>query len=421
MRISSIIENFYNLASGIQKFEFFISAADLNTQNKQIVLMKFLGNFAKSLGVGKHVYIVGGAVRNFILGAPIKDVDIVVDSIALGKDSEWFAKQIAEVVPAKTTLVTNQYGVAILSISESWTLNGFDMKGETIEIANARKESYSGAEGKGKGYKPTDVAPATIEEDIYRREFTFNTLLWRLNDLVEGPEKAEIIDLTGRGQEDLKNGMVRTPMSPDKTFGDDPTRMLRAIKFIARYGFKVPPDVQESIASNAPKLKRMPWDAVRKILVKDILEGPAPRRAIGLLKELGLATTINEMCKEIPAFSTALSRALADAPAELLLDLLDMNFAIKTPISFLDDKERNMLRDILSKLPEQEGRAVFEAIKKPPLPNQQELFERYQIEPKNRRNVWHIARKLIFNNPELAWKPKELRNETENVIKRGPI
>lgn len=392
----------------------------LNAQSKQFVLMKFLSRVARDLGVGEHIYVVGGAVRNFVLGQPIKDVDVVVDSLALGggKDSEWFATVVSKNIPARTSLVTNTYGVAILSVSGPWLLDGLDMNGEIIEIANARKESYSGAEGKGKGYKPTDVAPATIEEDVFRREFTFNTLLWRLKDLATGPEQAEIIDLTGRGKKDLEEGWIRTPVDPDKTFGDDPTRMLRAIKFIARYGFKVPPDVVASIHRNAPKLKRMPWDAVRKLLVGDILEGPAPRRAVALLKDLGLDTTLKEMCEEIPPLASALSRALAPASAELLLDLMDLGFALKTPLSFLADKDRRKLRELLLALPEAEGRALFEAVKKPPLPDQEGIFQRYDIPPKDRKQVWDVARKLMFDKPSLALDPRELQEQTEAAVRR---
>jgi len=392
----------------------------LNAQSKQFVLMKFLSQIAKGLGAAKHIYVVGGAVRNFVLGVPIKDIDVVVDSLALGsgRDSEWFARAVARQIPARTSLVTNTYGVAILSVSGTWMLDGLDMDGEVIEIANARKESYSGAEGKGKGYKPTDVQPATIEEDVFRREFTFNTLLWRLLDLTDGPEQAEIIDLTGRGRKDLEEGMLRTPVDPDKTFGDDPTRMLRAIKFVAKYNFKVPPDVVASIRRNAPKLKRMPWDAVRKLLVGDILEGPAPRKSLVLLQSLGLLDTLKEMCEETPPFASALSRALSDHAAEVLLDMMDLGFAVKTPLSFLSEEGRKKLRELILALPESEGVALFEAIKKPPLPDQEGIFTRYNIPPKERKQVWDVARKLMFDDPSLALEPRKLQEATEAIVAR---
>jgi len=143
---------------------------------KQIALMKFLSAEASKLGVADSVYIVGGAVRNFVLGIPPKDLDVVVDSVALkGRDSAWFAERLQFAIPAETSLVTNQYGVAIITIKGTWMLDGHDLKGEVVEIANARKESY-GKTDAGKGYKPDSVEPATIQEDVVRREFTFNCM-----------------------------------------------------------------------------------------------------------------------------------------------------------------------------------------------------------------------------------------------------
>lgn len=239
---------------------------------RSIALMKFLSRVSIQAGVGSHVYVVGGAVRNFILDVPIKDIDVVVDSVAAGKgrDSEWFAKRVQSAIPTVSNLTTNQYGVAIITVKGSWTLDGEELQGEVIEIANARKESYGGAEGKG--FKPHMVEPATVGEDVVRREFTFNTLLWRMLDLAHGPDRAEIIDLTGRGMKDLKDGVMATPRDPDVVFSDDPTRMLRLIRFQTKYGFKVPPDVAVSVKKNAHKLKNVPWEAVATLLMK-ILDG----------------------------------------------------------------------------------------------------------------------------------------------------
>jgi len=218
---------------------------------RSVALMRFLSAVARHAGVADHVYIVGGAVRNFVLGEPIKDIDVAIDSVGAGHDSEWFARRVATEIPTSTNLTTNQYGVAILTIKGDWLLEGHPMRGEVMEIANARAESYGAG---GQGYKPTDVRPATIEEDVYRREFTFNTLLWRLSDLADGPDGAPIIDITGRGLRDLEQRRIWTPSPADQTFSDDPTRMLRAVKFALRYGFEIPPEVVESIRRNAGTL-----------------------------------------------------------------------------------------------------------------------------------------------------------------------
>ena len=148
---------------------------------RSIALMKFLSEVTQRAGVAKHVYVVGGAVRNFIIDRPIKDIDVMVDSISLGgKDSAWVAKTLARAIPTQTNTTTNQYGVAIVTVKGPWVLDGQDMQGEVIEIANARKESYGGSGGKG--YKPSMVEPATIEEDVLRREFTFNCMAGEVCD-----------------------------------------------------------------------------------------------------------------------------------------------------------------------------------------------------------------------------------------------
>ena len=114
------------------------------TQRMSIALMKFLSGVARRLGVGQHTYVVGGAVRNFVLGEPVKDIDVVIDPVALRRPdaSAWFAKEVRKAIPVNTNLTTNSYGVAILTIKGDWELDGENLNGEVIEIANARKESY---------------------------------------------------------------------------------------------------------------------------------------------------------------------------------------------------------------------------------------------------------------------------------------
>ena len=377
--------------------------------------MKFLSVSAQELGIAKDVYVVGGAVRNFLIGLPIKDLDCVLDSIAIGKDSDWFAQQLQRRIPVRSSLATNQYGVAILTISEPWLLDGYDMKGETIEIANARSESYGKAEGKG--YKPDSVEPATIEQDSIRREFTVNTLMWRLLDLTSGPEHAEVIDLTGLGKQHLEERLLVTPVDADKTFSDDPTRMLRALKFVAKYGFKIPPDMAASIRRNADKLKQMPVNAVQAILVKDILKGPAPRKSVQLLVDLGLADALRDIQQDDPGFATALGHALNDSEALLLLDLLDLGWVMRTPFNWLTPDGRKLMRDQLLSIPPELALGWVAALKKPAI-NQVALFEKYNIPIKERGLVMQLARKYLLNEPSLADHPNALTGEIEHELER---
>ena len=187
-----------------------------------IALMKWLSKQAKSLGIAQHVYIVGGAVRNFVLDQPIKDIDMVVDSLSLrgNRDSEWVAQRLAQRMPgsAQPKIHTSNLGVSTITITGNWLLDGNQMEGKDIDIANARAEEYAvdPATGEYTGHKPIKVSPTTMEIDVSRREFTFNTLMWSLLAVANGPDKAEIIDITGCGLRDLKNREMRCRAIPTR-------------------------------------------------------------------------------------------------------------------------------------------------------------------------------------------------------------
>jgi len=94
-------------------------------------------------------------------------------------------------------------------------------------------------------------------------------LLWRLADLAEGPDKAEIVDLLGCGLEDLRRGDLRCPGNdPDKTFRDDPTRLLRVVRMYVKYGLRPTPDTEAAIKRNARLLKQAPPNAILAVLLK---------------------------------------------------------------------------------------------------------------------------------------------------------
>ena len=380
-----------------------------STHEKSLALAKYLGQFAKREGVAQHVYVVGGAVRNYLLDQPIKDIDVVVDSVALrGYDSEKFARNLARVLPAATSLVTNQYGVAILTVKGPWVLDGHDMQGEVIEIANARNESYGKAEGKG--YKPSEVNPATIEEDVYRREFTFNTLLWRLNDLVHGPERAEVIDLTGCGRSDLENRVMRCPRDPDVVFSDDPTRMLRALKFAIKYGFDVPADLQAAIKRNAPKLAGVPYEAVGTLLVRDIFGTSRAREMLRFMDKLGILDVIREMVSKNKGFATYLSGQLSSHDAAFLLDMDDLNMGVRLPLNFLTPAQRVRVRDLLDALPSDEAQAYIAALTRPVLDNNA-LITQFSLKPQERGLLQPLAREALLDDPSLARHSQELTDE----------
>lgn len=309
----------------------------MKTDQKILALLQVLYRLATEHNVADHVYVVGGAVRNFVLGHEIKDIDIVLDSVKAGRDSRWFAEKLISVIP-RASLATNQYGVAIITVRGQWLVDGVDLSGEIIEIANARKESYGGVSGKG--YKPDEVVPATIEEDVFRREFTFNTLLWRLSDLAHGVDQAKIIDLTGYGLPDLHSRVMRCPSDPDKTFSDDPTRMLRAVKFMIKYGFVPDQGTECAILRNAEHLINVPQNAVSKILLDTLLLPETGIQAMVLMRTLGLLRPIKKFCEMDRDLKHTLDNWASAQPICFAAYLYGAGLPIQLPLGFLDIDQR---------------------------------------------------------------------------------
>lgn len=399
------------------------------TSSQHVSLMKFLSGVADRLGVGQHVYVVGGAVRNFVIDQPIKDIDLVIDSVALGgKDSAWFATELSKVIPADTSLVTNNYGVAILSIKGEWELDGHPMQGEVIEIANAREESYGGAVGKG--YKPSEVVAADIKADVKRREFTFNTLMWRLADLASGPDKAEIVDITGSGLADLKAGVMRTPSPPDKTFADDPTRMLRAIKFLVKYGFAVDKETADSIRRNAGKLKNAPPDAIASLLITAVLMEPSAKKALAEMDKLGLLDVVREMALTNKVFAATLSNWATNKKLAFLFELLDVGLPIKTPIDFLSPAEQARLRAVAVSMSTDEAEELLAALKQPGRAlGDKDFIPKLAAQrgvPKGELKLFvprmtAAIRTALLENPALLHQPEKLRALALSAVAEGSV
>ena len=181
---------------------------------------------------GYEIYVIGGYVRDFILGKQSTDIDIMV----LG-DATEFAHTAAKRFKTELNAVYKNFGTALLMVTD----NGVEYK---IEFASARKESYN------RNSRKPEVVDANLEEDISRRDFTINTLAVSLNKKNYG----ELIDLYN-GVEDIKNGIIKTPLDPLKTFDDDPLRIMRAIRFASRLNFKIEENTYKAIVSMKDRLK----------------------------------------------------------------------------------------------------------------------------------------------------------------------
>lgn len=207
-----------------------------------------------------EVYLVGGYVRDTILGIDCTDIDIMVIGDAIS-----FAEKLAKKFKIKLSAVYKNFGTALLNINKL-----------KIEFASARKESYVRTSRK------PDVVLSNLTDDLSRRDFTINALAVPLNG------KDEVIDLFG-GLKDLKNGIIKTPLDPEKTFDDDPLRMLRAIRFASRFNFSIEENTLGAIAKYRNRLKDniVSSERITKEFLS-ILESEKPSIGLNLLFLTGL-------------------------------------------------------------------------------------------------------------------------------------
>lgn len=223
-----------------------------------------------------HLFAVGGCVRDEILGAEIKDVDIAVDipngGIALAK---WLRKKRQL---AGMPVLFVKFGTAKLRLRR--------FPEEEIELVQTRAEKYT-----KKTSRCPEVVSGTLEEDCFRRDFTVNTLYRNIST-------GEILDMTGRGIADIRRGIIRTPMDPDETFDDDPVRVLRCLRFAARFGWTIDPDTMKGLKNNVDRLgivSHERWSAE----FQKMLFGRNIRRSLGTLNELGGLVYMDPILREM--------------------------------------------------------------------------------------------------------------------------
>ncbi len=217
----------------------------------------------------EHVkaYVIGGYVRDHIMGREHPDMDI--DIVVLG-DGVAMAKATAEEInPDINVTVFKTFGTAM-----------FRYRNYDIEFVGARKESY-----RKNSRKPT-VSPGSLEDDQNRRDFTINALAISLNKDSFG----EVLDPFG-GMDDIRNKILRTPLDPDTTFTDDPLRMMRAVRFSSQLGFTISDETLASISRNAERIKIVSAERITVELNK-IIATDVPSAGFALLEKTGLLELI---------------------------------------------------------------------------------------------------------------------------------
>ena len=216
---------------------------------------------------GFELAIVGGPVRDALLGRTVNDLDYTTNAR-----------------PDDILRIVKPLATATWDIGRAFGTIGAKIRGEQVEITTYRADSYDGATR-----KPTVEFGDTLEQDLVRRDFTVNAMALR----IPGPS---LVDPTG-GVEDLVGGSLRTPTDPDVSFGDDPLRMLRAARFASQLGMDVHPATLEAMSRLAPSLSIVSPERIQGELVK-LLSTDAPDRGIRLLVDTGLMALF---LPEVPA------------------------------------------------------------------------------------------------------------------------
>lgn len=214
--------------------------------------------FARS---GFELALVGGPVRDAMLGRPHNDLDFATSAR-----------------PEETEKILRTWGEALWDMGRDFGTIGTRKGPWQIEVTTYRSEAYA-----ADSRKPEVAYGTSLADDLVRRDFTVNAMAVQL------PGR-EVVDLYG-GVVDLATRVLRTPGTPEASFSDDPLRMMRAARFAAQLGFTVAPEVVAAMKDMASRISIISAERVRDELVK-LICAPYPRRGLSLLVETGLADLV---------------------------------------------------------------------------------------------------------------------------------
>ena len=220
---------------------------------------------------GHRLYLVGGVVRDALLDRLRDDADLDFTTDARPDDTERLVSGFAE---------------AVWTQGKRFGTIGVKIGGRTMEITTHRAEAYS-----PDSRKPDVVFSDAIEADLSRRDFTVNAMALSLPDL-------RLIDPFG-GAADLASARLRTPLSPEESFSDDPLRMMRAARFIAGYGLVPDQELLDAVTVMRARLDIVADERVRDELDK-LMVVPKPGQGLWFLVRTGLA---EEFLPELPALA----------------------------------------------------------------------------------------------------------------------
>ncbi len=238
---------------------------------------------------GHQAYFAGGCVRDLLLSREPADYDVATDATPY---------QVMQIFP-QTFAVGEQFGVVLVPLRrDDYSVTGEDARRSirsigargAVEVATFRSDV-----GYSDGRHPDEVRfSKDPREDVERRDFTINGMM--LDPLVFDATTNGILDFVG-GRDDLKAGIVRAIGDPERRFAEDKLRMLRAVRFAARFDYTIDPATMAAIQKSAPQINQVSCERVREELTKMLTEGRA-RRAFQLLDSSGL---LPEVLPEIAA------------------------------------------------------------------------------------------------------------------------
>jgi len=221
---------------------------------------------AQAFAVAGHdLSLVGGPVRDALLGRPVHDLDFTTDAS-----------------PDEILAIVKPISSTHWDIGRAFGTIGARVQGENVEITTYRADEYDGVTR-----KPVVAFGDSLEADLTRRDFTVNAMALRV-------PQVQLVDPTG-GIEDLVAGVLRTPIDPAISFGDDPLRMLRAARFSSQLEFEVAPETVAAIAALRATLGIVSPERIQSELVR-LLQTDDPSRGLRLLVDTGL---IEEFLPEI--------------------------------------------------------------------------------------------------------------------------
>ena len=237
----------------------------LNSSNYDSV--RSILEIAGALGEKKEieVYVVGGFVRDLLMGSPINDIDLMTVGEGIP-----FAEMLASELGRKKIVPFKKFGTALIPGNEI-----------QIEVATARKENYE-----GNSRKPSEIIYTDLEGDLLRRDFTINAMAMNITPLLFG----DLTDPYG-GISDIKKKVIKTPLDPDETFSEDPLRMMRAAYFASKLGFKLDESCLRSIKRQISRIGIVSTERIRDEFIK-ILTTDKPSIGLVILQKTGLMKTV---------------------------------------------------------------------------------------------------------------------------------